>query len=401
MGIRITLCFLVGSAFLLSCNRKMVHLEKTMAGDPFLSSVAYDSVYEVQIIYTRVDQKKKKFHSQYFRVNENNYFYPASTVKMPVAILALQKIHALRQEGVTLFPSDAMLTAQGNERLTAAFSDPTQDSGKPSIERYIQKIFAVSDNDAYNRLFEFLGRDYINDELRKKGMQGGTFIRHRLSIPGLSEEDNATYNNIRFFREKQVVYDQPMTRAKHDWKHAAAQSMKGRGYIDQNDSLVLAPFDFGNKNFYSLRDMEGTLQRILVPDYFPPASRFDLHRDDYHFLRKCMSDLPSAYSFYSDSTVYYDSYVKYFLFGDSKERIPSHIKIYNKVGTAYGFLIDCAYIEDTQHDIGFFLTAVIHVNTDGIYNDNRYDYDTVGIPFLARLGRAIYAAELATSKKAK
>ena len=80
-----------------------------------------------------------------------------------------------------------------------------------------------------------------------------------------------------------------------------------------------------------------------------------------------MSDLPKSYSFYKNNPEYYDSYMKFFMFGDSKDTIPDDIKIYNKVGTAYGYLIDCAYIENTTKDIGFFLTAVIHVNKNKIY----------------------------------
>src|SRR5260370_22477382 len=44
----------------------------------------------VQVIYTRIDRDKNNtpsFKDFYFNVNDNNYFYPASTVKFPVAVL--------------------------------------------------------------------------------------------------------------------------------------------------------------------------------------------------------------------------------------------------------------------------------------------------------------------------
>lgn len=68
-----------------------------------------------------------------------------------------------------------------------------------------------------------------------------------------------------------------------------------------------------------------------------------------------MSDLPKEYPFYKDNPDYNDSYAKYFMFGDSKEPLPDDIKIYNKVGNAYGYMIDCAYIENTSKNIGFSL----------------------------------------------
>lgn len=386
-------CFLLAALLFTSCARRTINLENILKQDDFLYKIATDSTYEVQIIYTQVDKRKKKFHTQRFQVNDKKYFYPASTVKMPVAILALQQLKSIQDQGVPLLQSDAMLTAQLNDRLLPAFQDDTQDSGKPSIERYIQKIFAVSDNDAYNRLLEWLGRDYINEEMEKKGIRHGSVIRHRLSIPGLTENDHATFNNVRFFQNKKMIYDKPIATSLKEWKHSATGTLKGKGYFNNSDSLITAPFDFGLKNFYCLRDMEGTLQRIIFPDFFLPEERFTLKEEDYTFLKKCMSDLPSAYHFYSDTTVYYDSYVKFLMFGDKKDPIPPYIKIYNKVGTAYGYLIDCAYIEDQQAGVGFFLTAMIHVNTDGIFNDNKYEYDSIGLPFLARLGSAVYQAE--------
>ena len=82
------------------------------------------------------------------------------------------------------------------------------------------------------------------------------------------------------------------------------------------------------------------------------------------------------------------------MYGDSEEPIPNHIEISNKVGCAYGYLTDCAHIRDTQNDIEFFLTATIHVNRNQIYNDGNYEYETIGLPFLAELGRLIYQYEL-------
>jgi hypothetical protein len=85
------------------------------------------------------------------------------------------------------------------------------------------------------------------------------------------------------------------------------------------------------------------------------------------------------------------------MFGDSRERIPSHIKIYNKVGFAFGTLTDCAYIHDTRTGVEFLLSATILVNEDGIFNDDIYEYQETGIPFLAALGRELYQFELQDS----
>ncbi|TXE08616.1 hypothetical protein ES711_08950 [Gelidibacter salicanalis] len=65
------------------------------------------------------------------------------------------------------------------------------------------------------------------------------------------------------------------------------------------------------------------------------------------------------------------------------------MKIHNKTGYAYGYLTDSAYIINKKTNQEFLITATIHVNKNKIYNDGMYEYDAVGIPFLAALGRQL------------
>ena len=86
------------------------------------------------------------------------------------------------------------------------------------------------------------------------------------------------------------------------------------------------------------------------------------------------------------------------MFGNTKERIPDYIRIFNKVGLAHGFLIDNAYIVDMENRVEFFLSAVIYVNENEILNDDTYEYDEISIPFLAALGDVIYNFELSRKR---
>ena len=106
-----------------------------------------------------------------------------------------------------------------------------------------------------------------------------------------------------------------------------------------------------------------------------------------------MSTLPREAGY--EGSDYQDSYVKFFLYGDSKEQIPSQIKIWNKVGLAYGTVTETAFIEDTVNDLRFFLSATILVNQNGVFNDDIYEYEDIGIPFMAQLGRELYLYERA------
>lgn len=349
--------------------------------------------YELQIIYTQIDrdyQNLPNFTNFYFNVDRKHYFYPASTVKMPVAFLALEKVNKLKKQGIKISRNSVMQIDSVAENQIAVIGDSTSSSGYASIEHYVKKIFLVSDNDAYNRLFEFLGADCINNSLINKGIEP-VKITHRLSVSGL---DNTITPSMSFYKNDKKIYFQPTQKAINSYNNIVVENtLKGKGYYS-GENLINEPMDFSQKNFYPLESMLKTLQRIIFPEVFTEKERFDLTKEDYKFLYKYMSISPLESDFPRyDQKEYWDSYVKFFIFGDSKQKMPENIKIFNKVGDAYGFLLDCAYIVDFETNVEFFLSAVIHVNEDQIYNDNKYEYETIGFPFMAALGKEILKYE--------
>jgi hypothetical protein len=74
--------------------------------------------------------------------------------------------------------------------------------------------------------------------------------------------------------------------------------------------------------------------------------------------------------------------------------MPDNIRIFNKVGQAYGFMTDCSYVVDTLNKVEFFLSCSMYLNADGILNDGIYEYDQVGYPFFHNLFNAVYTEEL-------
>lgn len=359
--------------------------------------------YELQILYTQLDKDVSDswtLHQARFRVDTTHYFYPASTVKMPVAFLALQKLNELQEQGYTIDKNTPVRSLKSRDIQTAVDLDSTSATGHASIAHYINKLFAVSDNDAYNRLYEFLGRDYINEELRRIKAFSNSRINTRVGVGGFDYEENAHTNAMEFYKDNKLLYSKAAEQAKGNYLTPLKEAIKGKGYFETGEEeAFMKPFDMSKKNFVSLVDLQESLQRVIIPEYYLDSERFRLKPEDYGFLRAAMSNLPRSYSHPSyDSKEYYDSYVKFFLYGDSKEDMPAHIKIYNKVGYAYGTLTDCAFIEDTTNNIQFFLSATLLVNENEIFNDNTYEYDK-GIAFLAELGRLIYEEELRSKNK--
>ena len=378
--------------FTSSCASKRNLISKTIATDPIMAQYLTNPEHEVQIIYTQVNLKDTTFSTEMYNIVPNNYFYPSSTVALPVAALTLQRKNEINRQGTKLTTEVDMFTAKSRPEQSPAFVDETNVSKKPNLEGYIKKSLVVGDQDAFNRLYEFLGQDYINESLQKVGAFSNSRITERLGNLGFTAEDNKHTNDIRFFKDKGILFDKPASVATKEWYHTATKAMKGKGYKNNADSLVMAPLDFSKRNFYSLQDMENTLKRIIFPNKFPANQRFDLVKEDYEYLRICLSAVPSEYDFYKDEK-YVDGYAKYFLVGGTKDRIPGEVKIYNKSGESYGYLVDCAYIENKDKNIGFFLTAVIYVNKDQIF-DESYEYNEKGFPFMNRLSKMVYDAQI-------
>src|SRR5215211_3851908 len=71
---------------------------------PLLAQVLNQpDTFQYQLIYTKIDRDKNNvphFTNYYLHVNKDCYFNPASTVKMPLAFLALERINELNIPGL-------------------------------------------------------------------------------------------------------------------------------------------------------------------------------------------------------------------------------------------------------------------------------------------------------------
>lgn len=359
----------------------------------FATVLSDPAKYRVQIMYTQIDRdadNKPVFKSFIYNVNPTEYFYPASTVKLPVAALALEKLHRLNLPDLTR--NTTMLTGADKDFETVAESDETSPNDLPSVGQYIRKILLVSDNDAFNRLYEFLGQQAINERLRDM-RYFDTRIIHRLES-SLSEEENRWTNPVRFVNGDEVVYAQAGVHSEISFRGDQPQPM-GLAEIVDGERLERAK-DFSGKNAYALLDQHEFIKSLVFPDSAKAYNRLDISEDDFRFLYRFMSMYPgeSGIDAYADIAEYPQGYVKFLMYGGDAPTIPPYIRIFNKVGDAYGFLTDSAYIVDFKNNIEFILSATIYTNDNQTFNDDQYEYTEIGLPFLKNLGQAIYEIEL-------
>ena len=124
--------------------------------DQYIQNVLSDpAAFELQIQYSRrssADQTEFEDYQYSYALNQKKpYFYPASTVKLPTSIFALEKLNEFEN-----INRDTPFLVQG-------------DTLPISTARCVEQIFAVSDNKANNLLFEFLGTDYYNRRFKELG----------------------------------------------------------------------------------------------------------------------------------------------------------------------------------------------------------------------------------------
>ena len=348
---------------------------------------------EVQIIYTQVNRdslNQPHFKSFYFHVDSTKYFYPASTVKLPIALLVLEKLNQLSIKGLDKFTpmyNDSVYSGQISVK-----KDTTSETGMPAVAHYTKKILLVSDNDASNRLYEFLGQREVNASLKSKGYN--MRILHRLERP-LNPDQNRHTEAVRFTNHDTIVYSHPML-VNEDSIKPPRKVLKGIGYINKDGQLTKEPFDFTYKNSYPLQEQQEILKAVLFQKFIDSVKRFNISDEDRKFVLQYMSQRPkeTRYPAYYKDKAYFDTFCKFLMFGDSRKPIPPNIRIFNKVGDAYGYLLDNAYIVDLNKGVEFMLSAVINTNVDGIYNDGVYAYHKLGYPFMKNLGRTVYKYEL-------
>jgi hypothetical protein len=328
----------------------------------------------------------------------DRYFYPASAVKLLAAVAALERLRELRRLTGLAIDVDTPLVYYplfpGEERVDTDRTNVV--GGKVTVRHEIRKLFLVSDNEAFNRLYELVGQDQLAALLARAGLPNARIV-HRLEETR-TQEENRRYPRIDFVGEDFQYSLAERSSASLPPPPPMPGLAVGTAYMS-GDQRIEGPMDFSSKNRIALADLQRALCAVVLP-HVDCGVAFDLSSDDRVLLMDAMHALPreSENPVYPESE-YPDEYVKYFLpglrrvFGSRLEAAPTlgadRIDEYNKIGQAYGFTTENAWIVDEASERTFFLAATLYANEDGVLNDDHYDYDSVALPFLADLAEVI------------
>ncbi len=293
-----------------------------------------------------------------------------------------------------------MFTDSSNVCQTKFNNDTTSESKYPSVAHHIKKMLLVSDNFSYSRIFEFLNPKYISTRLTDLGYPN-TRIVHRFDAQ-CRGNGNLYFNQVRFFNnDLKLLYTQKADTLFERFKNPLGEIIIGQDIRNKKNKVISQKKDFSKSNYMPLTNIHSVLQRLIFQNYLPQKNKFNITNADWQFLVKHLGMFPKESEFPKyNKKIYYDSFKKYFIYGSTVATINQDtIRIFNIVGQAYGYLVDCAYIINQKTKIEFMLSAVIYCNEKNSFGTGTYEVNTIGMPYLRELSLAIYNLEFNRKKK--
>ena len=251
----------------------------------FDSVLAHKDRYRLQIVYTRIERdNKNQPHVTTWCMDTGKYFYyPASMIKLLEIPLAMEKINLIKKKlGVTIYDSLVVSgdpcgdVAELNYHKRPNFSTPAQ---------MIKEMLLVSNNHAFNPLYDFLGQAYFNKRAHELGFSSAVITNRFAACDTFQNRvtssvefyDRAT-GKLKYVQRAAVNPDQP------EVKHM--NTVVGKGFL--NGTVMDPPKDFNHNNYISLWDLNKLLVRLTLPKLQPRKQQLHLTPEDYAFIHKYM-----------------------------------------------------------------------------------------------------------------
>ncbi len=183
---------------------------------------------------------------------DEGFFNPASTVKVSITALVLEKLNGLKLGKGTEYREF------GSQEWYSIFSD-------------LELALVMSSNEATNRLILFLGFDSIREGLQSKGLQD-------LSINRLMLDRGTQISSPPF----EMRYNGSVTFQPYQEASSKANCFEAKSRIGNCATAV---------------DLVGVMARIIQPDSFPKEANFNIRNEDLFWLREIMSKTPRELGF--------------------------------------------------------------------------------------------------------
>lgn len=335
--------------------------------------------HRMQILVTRVEGSAIRQHG--YRADDE-LFYPASAIKPFVAVAALRELQRLREEDPSLTVDTPLYLCRVADARCALTHDASNlASGRITIRHELRKMLLVSNNVAFNRLYDLVGHHRLNDTFRHLGFDS-VRLRHRF----LGGPEGGRVS------PPMVIGSVALPRRVSAFPVGSAPAKRteiGDAYYDEAGELHRGPADFRFKNYASLYDMQRLLIGVAMPD-LPGAPDLGLTDEHRELLLDAMTEDPRA----SENPEYPGAHhaIEHHkaLFWGARRAV-ADLRCVSKSGRAYGFEIDNAFFRHEPSGRALFVTAAVYANPNRVINDNGYAYHLTRA-FMEALGEELARA---------
>lgn len=339
--------------------------------------------YHFQIILSLVDNNNGKEEVISFDINKDkHYFGPASLIKFPVAIVAAEKLSALKnQYDVGLDDSISVETCSCDKNTVSYFKK----TSPPTFRQLLRETMIMSSNPGYNFFYNFLGREAFNTRISELGYERIN-LRNRFYLP-CPENEQSLFGGIRFYAadgtEKYAincVASKGNWLNSEEWPHLAGTKHK------ENGKWVNGPKSYLNGNYVSLGEAHEMMISLMNTD----SDAYTIDAEIRQVLIDALGSFPRELKSTHFPGPYPDHYYKFFLDPSVMNTSDGELRIYNKVGIASGFISDVSFFHNRSTGLKFYLSAAMMPKKDGIPDNGKYDYYSIGIPVFRKIGAMIY-----------
>jgi hypothetical protein len=345
--------------------------------------------YRVEVLFTEVgkpkgDSGKPELLRHGFRV-DREYFYPASAIKLAAAVSGLE---ALRDRGRALghsYPLDTPMRIFDSQAGGYEEKDSTDFvTGRMNLAHELKKMLVISDNEAFNRIYAFVGHREMNTRAWKLGLTS-VRIRHRLGNVRDGDDSTTTpeVDLVPLDGAPSLIAPERTSKLML-WPVRDPGIKVGRAHIE-GASRVDTPMDFSDKNRIGLMDLQRLLTKIVLPEADEGGLLPLYDESDRTALMSLISMLPSQSRLTGYDTSL-DEVQKLSSSGVARVLPAQRTRLYGKSGRAYGFSIENTYVYDPDSKRAFFLTAALYTNDSGIVGSDHYEYAEIANPFFIALG---------------
>jgi hypothetical protein len=355
----------------------------------FVSRVLNDSEYKVQLVYSAIDTKSDSTIIKTYEHLTDSYFFPASTVKLPVAIVVLEKLNKL---GLSM---DDVLKIENSVECGSKRYIQKLNEKEYSFRQILEELIVVSDNDFYNALYHFITPKELNARLNALGFTRTNIYR---SFTGCDIVDHLHTNTCfvlssdgdTLYRQEQELLN--LCDVEECYIYSSEKKI---GAKHEHERKILdGPYDFNFNLEIPLEELNEMMLRLIHPKSFALNERWDLSSEQRNFLIRATALFPGELKNvkYRNTKKYPRTIYKYTLSGYLTTDY-DRLRSISKIGLSYGFTTEVAYVLIRDEGVVFQLAVSIYTNKNQTVNDGNYEYEEVARPFISEVSKLIYEYE--------